>query len=146
MDKNAITNTFSKYFFAVLATTPELRETAYRIRYQVYCKEFQFEPEANCPGQKERDDYDEQSVHGLLMHRSSGAAIGCVRLVLPHPDDPALPLPFERYCRHALNPDRVDIDSMDRRSFRGILPFGGDPSVPAPQKRPEQAPQLSRSC
>jgi N-acyl amino acid synthase of PEP-CTERM/exosortase system len=117
MDKNAIANTFSKYFFAVLATTPELRETAYRIRYQVYCQEFQFEPEANCPGHKEQDEYDEQSVHGLLMHRPSGAAIGCLRLVLPHPDDPALPLPFERHCRHALNPDRVDIDSLDRQSI-----------------------------
>ena len=36
----------------------------------------------------ERDQFDHHSVHSLLVHQSSGQAVGTVRLVLPRPDAP----------------------------------------------------------
>ena len=40
---------FEKYFSISLADTESLKEQVYRIRYEVYCKEFDFEPAENFP-------------------------------------------------------------------------------------------------
>ena len=103
MGNLSMTDSFIKYFHITLADTPELLERTYRIRYEVYCKEFEFEREEDCPGQIEKDDYDEQSVHSLLLHNATGQDVGCGRLIMPHDLDTARPLPFERYCKNSLN-------------------------------------------
>ena len=74
---------YGHYFSIVLADTPNLREQVYRLRYQVYCVERDFEnPTRHSTGQ-ETDDYDCQSVHAAVVHRRSGTVCGCVRLILP---------------------------------------------------------------
>jgi N-acyl amino acid synthase of PEP-CTERM/exosortase system len=70
-------------FEVVRATTQELKEAAHRLRYQVYCVEEPFESPADNPGGLEIDEYDQRSVHTLLIHRRSGMLVGNVRLVLP---------------------------------------------------------------
>lgn len=110
-----IINSFNQYFSLASNDTADLRARAYHARYQVYCREFQFEPEENCPNQMEQDEFDAQARHCLLVHKPTGIAVGCVRLVMPHPVEPDSPLPFERYCRHSLNPQLVDLDAIDRR-------------------------------
>ncbi len=62
------------------ADTPELRDKVYRLRYQVYCLERQYEPGEDG---RECDEYDSKARHILLIHRSTGESIGTVRVVVP---------------------------------------------------------------
>lgn len=93
---------FQDYFRVTLARTPELLEQVHRIRYDVYCREFHYEREEDCPGGLERDEYDPCSLHCLIVHRSSNASAGCIRLVLPNPAKLECLLPMERFCSHSL--------------------------------------------
>ncbi|SEK63135.1 PEP-CTERM/exosortase system-associated acyltransferase [Ectothiorhodospira marina] len=94
---------FQDYFQVLNADTPELRERAYSIRYDVYCREFGYEREEDCPGGMEQDDYDPHSLQCLIVHRPSGQGAGCLRVVSPPDDDEAWELPMERFCGHSLN-------------------------------------------
>lgn len=104
----AVSSIFHEYFLPMLATTPEQREQAFRIRYQVYCREFSFERPEEHPDGLETDAYDAQSIHCLLVHQPSSRAAGCVRLVLPDQRDPYTPLPFEKHCMNSLDRSIAD--------------------------------------
>src|SRR5262245_204916 len=71
------------WFDARVASTEELRDTAFRLRYRVYCIENSFEDPAANPDGREIDEFDQHSVHGLLTYRPTQTAAGTVRLVLP---------------------------------------------------------------
>ena len=114
MKTASIGASFHDYFQLVLADSNDLRTQAYRLRYEVYCREFHFEPEESCTNQREQDDYDAQSVHCLLMHHPTGQTAGCVRLVLADPGEPAAPLPFERHCGSSLDHAHLDPALMHR--------------------------------
>ncbi len=103
---------FSKYFTAVPATTEALRDECFRIRHEVYCKELQYEPLR--PDGRETDAYDAHSVYCLLRANESGRFIGCIRLILPNPQDPATLFPFEKTCAATIERDLVDPLKMDR--------------------------------
>lgn len=115
--RNTLADTFSKYFYVLRADTPALRDEVYRLRHEVYVREFAYEPEENFPDQMERDEYDEHSVHCLLRHRATGTAAGTVRLVLTDPADHQAPLPFERYCQKALRSEQFDPQRVPRNSL-----------------------------
>lgn len=128
MYDNSIVDSFDKYFYLTRATTAETRELVFRIRYHVYCREFQFEREEDCPGQMERDAYDAQSEHCLLVHKPTMTPMGCVRLILPDLDGQAS-MPFERFCRSqfSLSPSRFppppDFRPLsDKVARRSIIP------------------------
>jgi N-acyl amino acid synthase of PEP-CTERM/exosortase system len=107
MNAPSLAHQFQRYFDVLFADTPALREQIHRIRYDVYCQEFHYEREEDCPGGQERDEYDPYSLHVLIVHKASQTGAGCVRMVRPPPDAPTLPLPMERYCGHTLNhPER----------------------------------------
>ncbi len=106
-----VSSAFHEYFMPMLANTREQREQAFRIRYDVYCREFGFERPEEHPDGMETDAYDAQSVHCLLIHQPSSRAAGCVRLVLPDRTSPEAPLPFEKHC----------IDSLDRAVAEPLL-------------------------
>lgn len=67
-------------FELVLVSSEEELDEVFRIRHQVYCVERGFEPSVNG---RESDEYDSESVHALVRHRTSGEALGTVRLVVP---------------------------------------------------------------
>ena len=75
---------YGRSFAVVRATTPELLRKAYRLRYQVYCVENPFEDPGQQIDQSEIDQYDEYSVHTLLVHRRTGEVVGTSRVILPH--------------------------------------------------------------
>lgn len=77
---------FSNYFEVIPANTPQLLETVYRLRYQVYCLETGFEDPNLNPYGLEMDSFDKYSVHSLLRYRPTGTYAGTVRLVLPRMD------------------------------------------------------------
>ncbi|MFB1485605.1 MULTISPECIES: PEP-CTERM/exosortase system-associated acyltransferase [unclassified Thiocapsa] len=84
-------------------------DTAYRIRYQVYCLERGFLDENDYPDEAERDEFDAHSLHMLATHRA-GHPAGTARLVMPSP----LGFPLMSHC-----------------VFTGDYAFLNDPSHPA---------------
>jgi N-acyl amino acid synthase of PEP-CTERM/exosortase system len=108
---------FQNYFQILIADTPELMEQVHRVRYEVFCQEFHFEQEENCPGGLERDEYDDQAIHFLIMHRNSALPAGCVRLIQTRTTDPDAPLPIERYCAASLAPGEGHPSRMLRNSL-----------------------------
>ena len=105
---------FSEYFDVRLANTDDLLRQVYRIRYDVYCREFGYEREENCPGGLERDEYDEFSVHCLILHRQSGIGAGCIRIVVPPVARPDFLLPIERFCGDSLSHPDLHPSSLPR--------------------------------
>ncbi len=83
-----------EFVVSIARTKDEIRE-AYRLRYQVYCVEREFE--AGATG-VEMDEYDEHSRHILLTHPSSGDVIGTARIVLPINDKLHDTFPMQRVC------------------------------------------------
>ena len=126
--KNPLTETFLNYFTVHLADTPQLREHAYRIRYRVYCDEFGYEDPARFPDRMERDEYDEQSLHCVVIHRS-GIPAGCVRIVPAEGEMEHAPLPFEKHCGKAVDrqlirtlvPDRSRLCEISRLAVDGAF-------------------------
>ena len=81
--ENGLVQLYDKWFEIVYCNTPELVEQAFRLRYQVYCVENPFEDPAQNPDGLEKDEYDERSVHSILVHKPTGQVAGTVRLILP---------------------------------------------------------------
>ena len=108
---------FIDQFDIMLADTPERLAQVYRIRADVYCREFKFEPEENCPGGLERDQFDGHSVHCLIMHRELNLAAGCIRLILSPDVQPQRQLPFEAHCGDELLYNAFDPALLPRYSI-----------------------------
>lgn len=98
---------FKHYFSVEIADSPEQISLGFRIRYRVYCEEFNFEPSERFPDGLEYDEYDAFSRHCLIRHRATGEIAGYVRLVPALSGRNAMPLPFERYCSTSLDHERL---------------------------------------
>lgn len=94
--------TFERFFSVELALSSVQLSEVMALRYQVYCREREFEDAESFPDGRERDAYDPRSVHALVRHRQSGKCVAAVRLVLADQEDPDLPFPVEKHCRDAL--------------------------------------------
>lgn len=104
---------FSQYFDLVPAVDQDSCQTVFRIRHDVYCRDLGYE-RVRVDG-LETDDYDRHSLHCLL--RTAGpekVPVGCVRIVLAKPEDPASPLPFERTCAATLDRSIIDPAQVPR--------------------------------
>jgi len=119
MDKSnaSLVADFQRYFDLELATTPLQLESVYRVRYRVYCEEFHYEPVEAFPDQLEKDDFDANSRHCLVIHKATRMPAACARLVLA---DEQLLLPMEKFCSSAI--DESIIRSFDGRR-RAICEF-----------------------
>jgi len=78
---------FARYFELSLALTPAEKEAVYAVRYRVYCEEFGYEPIEAFLDRQETDEFDDQSIHCLVMHKETGRPAGCVRLVFVEGDN-----------------------------------------------------------
>jgi N-acyl amino acid synthase of PEP-CTERM/exosortase system len=78
-----IPTNYDRHFDVIRAATPKLVREAYRLRYQVYCVERPFEDPEQHIGACESDDYDDRSIHTLLLHRRTGEIAGTSRVILP---------------------------------------------------------------
>jgi N-acyl amino acid synthase of PEP-CTERM/exosortase system len=78
---------FKTIFQMKVANNETERNSAYALRYQIYCVENQFENPANFPDEREYDDLDDRSVQGIVMHRKSRLVCGTARLVMPRQRD-----------------------------------------------------------
>jgi N-acyl amino acid synthase of PEP-CTERM/exosortase system len=114
---------FHDHFEVVSADTIGLMETAFRIRYQVYCQEREFEDAGAFPDQMEMDEYDMHSTHSLVKCQRSGEFAGLVRLVLPNPVDINTPLPVEKFCGSAIRKSGIDLSAIPRDRIAEISRF-----------------------
>lgn len=121
---NSLIGYFNKYFEIVSADTPEKLLQTYRLRYEVYCKEGLipgFDPE-DYPDGLEYDEYDERSVHSLLMHKPSGLIAGTVRIILPDQDKIDTKFPLEKFASDLFyteieslkSPSRIHLGEISR--------------------------------
>lgn len=113
--------TFKKYFSVELATSDELKQKVYNIRYRVYCEEFKYEPIESCPNEMETDEYDKDSLHCLIIHKASKFPAACVRLVpaTGYGKNIQLPfevLPYEKYCANSLDKPFIKQLNLDRNT------------------------------
>ncbi len=119
---------FHKYFKVCYARTPEEKYDGYHIRYRVYCEEFGYEDATAFPDQAESDEYDDKSLHCLIVHHS-GMAAGSVRLVPTQANVDSDPLPFEKHCLDSLdreyiqelNLERVEVCEISRLAVDGAF-------------------------
>jgi len=120
---NNLYEAFHDHFEVVSANTPDLIETAYRLRYQVYCLERPYEDAAMFPDQMEYDAFDLHSTQSLVKCRKSGQYTGLVRLVLPNPVDQQAPLPMEKFCFSDPAASVIDLYDIPRESIAEISRF-----------------------
>ena len=93
-----ITSHYYKYFYTLKASTSELKEKAYKIRYQVYFEEQKMISSQQVSNNYETDIWDSNAIHSLLFHRASNQAIGNVRLIPLEKGADKL-LPIEQHYR-----------------------------------------------
>lgn len=98
MTRNLI-DAFQEFFELVPASTEELKQAVYKLRYQVYCLETGFENPHHYPNGIEKDEYDDHSAHYLIRHKLSGSYAATTRLVLPNREHSNVPLPIEVHCQ-----------------------------------------------
>ena len=90
----ALASLITGNFTVTTASTPDLREKAYRLRYQVYCRELGFLPPENYPNGCEQDQFDDRSWHFCTLE-ADGSLAATVRLV---PRSSAGGWPMDSYC------------------------------------------------
>lgn len=112
LDLTNVGDGFKRYFEIVPAIAESEKQAAFRIRHRVYCEDLGWET-VRADG-LETDEYDARSLHCLIRSVSSGEYVGCVRLVLPAPGNPLVPLPFERTCGDTLDRSVVDPARLPR--------------------------------
>ncbi len=102
---------FNESFEVVLASTHELRQECFRLRYQIFCVERGFDLVNQ--NQMESDYYDKYSAHFLLKYRPANAYIGTGRLIFPQKEN-IFSLPLQKklsqdviHAYNLHNPDHV---------------------------------------
>lgn len=105
--ESTLADFYWSWFDAQVADTADLKDTAFSLRYRVYCVENPFEDPSNNPDGREIDEFDAHSTHSLLIYRPTMAPAGTVRLVLPRADDLDNSFALQRVCRDPLLRDRT---------------------------------------
>ena len=114
---------FTRHFDVVPADTFGLMETAYRLRYQVYCQENSYEDPTSFPRQMEFDEYDQHSPQSMVRCRMTGLHMGTVRLVLADPADADRHFPVEKYCNLNLSDPANGLSDIPRDSLAEVSRF-----------------------
>jgi N-acyl amino acid synthase of PEP-CTERM/exosortase system len=104
---------FDKYndtFAVVQARTAAQKKQVFQIRYDVYCEENGLIDPKDKRRKLERDVYDENAAHALLIHRPSGRAVGTVRTIFPDENCLLQSFPLQEVCDHPflLQKDRME--------------------------------------
>lgn len=111
---NNIIDFFNQYFEVIPATTDELKNEVFKLRYQVFCVETQIFNPDEYPDQLEIDIFDQRAVHYLIRHRQSGAYAASTRFILPDANNPEQLFPLELHCKI----DNLEaMQAIDRRSL-----------------------------
>ncbi|MBK1722322.1 PEP-CTERM/exosortase system-associated acyltransferase [Thiocystis violacea] len=106
MPQTDLVTPYREFFKIIAATTDELRDRVFALRYEVYCRDLGWEDPAQFPDRREYDGFDGDSIHCLLLrkHKQSELELdaGTVRLVKTRPDSPEPCLPLTAHYDPAL--------------------------------------------
>jgi len=109
-----INNEFANQFFASIAAgCPRKRDEVARLRHQVFCQEFKFEPENT--QQREQDCFDEYAEFALIKSKPNLLAAGCLRVIMPARKNQLLPM--EQYCSQAIKHSRFNLTGLPRKEI-----------------------------
>lgn len=97
---------FNLLYSVVPADTEDLVKETFRLRYQVYCVENEFENPAESSHRLETDEFDSNSVHSIIKYNKTNQCIGSVRMVLPNAHDHTRSFPVQKICNHSIFTDR----------------------------------------
>jgi N-acyl amino acid synthase of PEP-CTERM/exosortase system len=119
---------------------PALLERAFKLRYEVYCRECEFLPAANFPDELERDDYDANAAHFCTFNRKD-ELVGYVRLA--HADPYTKTFPFQGQCTHLFDgidlPDALQSSEISRLMVREDYRRRHGDTLPGVSARPGHA-------
>jgi N-acyl amino acid synthase of PEP-CTERM/exosortase system len=126
---------FDRYFSLLVADSQLLKQEAYKIRYQVYCQELNYEPPENFPDGMETDLYDNHSIHCLLKHKPTGVYAGCVRIIVPQKHTYKSIFPWQQFASKMVYPspeyEWSNICEISRLAVRGeFRKRQGDDDIP----------------
>src|SRR5262245_21243600 len=100
--ESTLADFYWSWFDAKIASSEELKDTAFRLRYRVYCVENPFEDPSANPDGREIDEFDAHAAHSLLIYRPNATPAGTVRLVLPRPGELDNSFALQRVCSEPL--------------------------------------------
>lgn len=103
-----LSDIFTSFFEIEVATTEELTNKVFELRYQVYCIDRAFENPGQFPDKREHDAYDPRSAHALIRHRRTGDSIAVVRLVLAGDNPEQSDFPMRGQCIHRMSQQAQD--------------------------------------
>jgi N-acyl-L-homoserine lactone synthetase len=84
--------------------TEQEKNDIYRLRYEVYCREKNYLPHMQYPGQSEMDEYDPHSVH--FIAKTGAQSVGTARLVLHNP----IGFPMEQHYNFSITSKGMNIE------------------------------------
>lgn len=110
---------FTKYFELEFVSNARKQMESFKIRYDVYCKELNWEPLNNT--ELESDEYDKYSYYCLLKHKASGTYAGTIRLIIPPVNEPRKSLAIESHGLESIKdknmwPDKCEIGTYSEIS------------------------------
>ncbi len=94
---------FNSVFNVQLATSPEIINEVFELRYQVYCIDRPFEDPDCFVDNREHDAYDPRSAHALIRHRMTEDSVAAVRLVMAGDNPLQGDFPMEAPCLHLMD-------------------------------------------
>lgn len=103
-----LSDIFKSFFEVEVATTEEMINKVFEVRYQVYCIDRAFEDPMQFPDKREHDAYDPRSAHALIRHRRTGDSVAVVRLVLAGDNPEQSHFPMEGPCIHRMSHQAQD--------------------------------------
>ena len=116
-------NNFRRHLDAEIAVNDRQRVEAHRLRYEIYCEDRGYENPAEFSDGLEKDEFDENSIHGLVRHKHSNQVAGVVRLVLSDPSNSENPLPIELHCGDTFDHSILDQFEFSRSGIAEVSRF-----------------------
>lgn len=100
MQSKSFYTAYHQAFRVLRADSDTLKDTAFRLRYEVYCDEnhMAYGQATGHAALLEKDAYDDRAIHFLLYHKLTNEAAGTARLVLPRIDKPLHSFPMQTIC------------------------------------------------
>lgn len=113
---------FNENFAIVAADTDKLRRESYQLRYKVFCLEkelFKETTDMQYLTEYEMDEYDQFSLHNLLLYKPTQKFVGTVRLIYAKLA-PAQELPIEKVAGTEFYTNRIDYINLPRTHLAEI--------------------------
>ncbi|QEM83125.1 GNAT family N-acyltransferase [Halomonas binhaiensis] len=117
---------FAKEFRCSLAESDHDRQRVYALRHQIYLGEMHCNLPEDPEKRLESDEFDQHALHCMIEHRESGQLAGCMRLVIPHPDQdnrmPVVHVAGPQFTRPELHPSLFPSTTICEISRLAVAP------------------------